>query len=65
MGFRLVEMDISTNPKPTLYRNLYKNTGPEMPLYAHYWEQEYIISFYIFLLIGNMSLFLFRYYNGM
>ena len=28
VGFGLVEMDISTNPKPTIYRNLYENTGP-------------------------------------
>ena len=27
-GFGLVEMAISTNPKPTIYRNLYQNTGP-------------------------------------
>ena len=25
-GFALVEMAISTNPKPTIYRNLYENT---------------------------------------
>ena len=29
VGFWLVEMAISTNQKPTIYRNLYKNTGPE------------------------------------
>ena len=28
VGFWLVEMAISTNQKPTIYRNLYKNTGP-------------------------------------
>ena len=28
VGFGLVEMAISTNPKPTMYRNLYENTGP-------------------------------------
>ena len=28
VGFWLVEMAISTNQKPTLYRNLYENTGP-------------------------------------
>ena len=27
VGFGLVEMAISTNPKPTIYRNLYKNTA--------------------------------------
>ena len=31
VGFRLVEMDISTNPKPTIYRHLYENTGPAGP----------------------------------
>ena len=29
VGFWLVEMAISTNQKPTIYRNLYKNTGPD------------------------------------
>ena len=28
VGFRLVEMAISTNQKPTIYRNLDENTGP-------------------------------------
>ena len=28
VGFGLVEMAISTNPKPTIYRNFYENTGP-------------------------------------
>ena len=27
VGFWLVEMAISTNQKPTIYRNLYENTG--------------------------------------
>ena len=29
VGFWLVEMAISTNQKPTIYRNLYENTAPE------------------------------------
>ena len=29
VGFWLVEMAISTNQKPTIYRNLYENTGPK------------------------------------
>ena len=29
VGFGLVEMAISTNPKPTIYRNLYENTRPD------------------------------------
>ena len=28
VGFWLVEMAISTNQKPKIYRNLYENTGP-------------------------------------
>ena len=28
VGFGLVEMAISTNPKPTTYRNLFENTDP-------------------------------------
>ena len=30
VGFWLVEMAISTNQKPTIYLNLYKNTGPDL-----------------------------------
>ena len=30
VGFWLVEMTISTNQKPTIYRNLYENTGPAL-----------------------------------
>ena len=30
VGFWLVEMTISTNPKATIYRNLYENTSPGM-----------------------------------
>ena len=29
VGLRLVEMNISTNPKPVIYRNLYENAGPD------------------------------------
>ena len=29
VGFWLAEMAISTNQKPTIYRNLYENTGPD------------------------------------
>ena len=29
VGFWLVEMAISTNQKPTIYRNLYENSGPD------------------------------------
>ena len=29
VGFWLVEMAISTNRKPTIYRNLYENTAPD------------------------------------
>ena len=28
VSFRLVKMAISTNQKPTVYRNMYENTGP-------------------------------------
>ena len=30
VGFWLVEMAISTNQKPTIYRNLYENMGPDL-----------------------------------
>ena len=30
VGLGLVEMVISTNPKPTIYGNLYENTGPDI-----------------------------------
>ena len=32
VGFGLVDMAISTNPKHTIYRNLYENTGPGVDL---------------------------------
>ena len=32
VGFWLVEIAISTNQKPTIYRNLYENTGPGQDL---------------------------------
>ena len=32
VGFGLVEMAISTNPKPTIYRNLHENTRPDFRL---------------------------------
>ena len=37
VGFLLVEMAISTNQKPTIYRNLYENTapGPRAPKNVH------------------------------
>ena len=28
VGFRLFKMAISTNPKPSIYHNLYEDTGP-------------------------------------
>ena len=31
----LVEMAISTNEKPTIYRNLYENTDPGLVLWNH------------------------------
>ena len=33
VGFWLVEMAISTNQKPTIYRNLYENTAPGPVVY--------------------------------
>ena len=35
-------MAISTNEKPTIYRNLYENTGPDLLMK---WEQYEIIVF--------------------
>ena len=29
-SYKLVEMAIPTNPKPTIYRNVYVNTGPQV-----------------------------------
>ena len=34
-GFWLVEMTILTNQKPTIYRNLYENTGPVAYCLSH------------------------------
>ena len=30
VGFWLIETAVSTNQKPTMYRNLYENTGPDI-----------------------------------
>ena len=30
VGFGLVDMAITTSPKPTIYRNLYENSGPSV-----------------------------------
>ena len=35
VGFWLVEMAISTNQKPTIYRNLYENTDPGLQQQQH------------------------------
>ena len=37
VGFKLVVMGISTNLKPTIYRNLYEKTGPDR-------QTEYLIE---------------------
>ena len=41
-GFGLVEMAISTNPKPTIYRNLYENTGPGDEQENALWKIAYL-----------------------
>ena len=38
VGFELVEMAISTNPKPTIYRNLYENTGPAFRRHLSFYD---------------------------
>ena len=43
VGFWLVEMAISTNQKPTIYRNLYENTGPD----TYSLEWTVLITLYI------------------
>ena len=40
IGFWLVDITISTDPKPTIYRNLYENTGPESLLVNVYRTSE-------------------------
>ena len=34
---RSAEMAISTNPKPTIYRNLYENAGPGVKVWHAMW----------------------------
>ena len=36
VGFGLIEMAISTNPKPAIYRNLYVNAGPGLPVLSNH-----------------------------
>ena len=62
-GFGLFEMSISTNPKPTIYRNLYENTGPEMHLLilelsGMYGPKKIHAIFLLFYLIARIMLFL-------
>ena len=38
----LVEMAISTDPKPTIYRNFYEKTGPDPWLMAYKNEMKWI-----------------------
>ena len=40
VGFWLVEMAISTNQKPTIYRNLYENTAPDSYTIKHYYKTK-------------------------
>ena len=49
VGFGLVEMAISSNPKPTIYRNLYKNTGAVCKLHPcnGVWNQ---LAYYLYML---------------
>ena len=52
VGFWLVEMVISTNQNPTIYRNLYENTGPGTSLWplqflCKLWEPKGFFQFEI------------------
>ena len=47
VGFWLVEMAISTNQKPTIYRNLYENTGPDAYVFATNFNSQLNVSGYI------------------
>ena len=40
VGFGLVEMAISTNQKPTIYRNLYENTGPGLISFTSLYREQ-------------------------
>ena len=46
VGFWLVEMAISTNQKPTIYRNLYENTAPVLHLYIYMHASVNMATFY-------------------
>ena len=45
VGFWLVEMAISTNQEPSIYRNLYENTGPVFAKNTIYWEYNEAVLF--------------------
>ena len=46
VGFGLVEMAISTNQKPMIYRNLYENTGAGyVYLHMYYYTAGYVIFY--------------------
>ena len=44
-GFGLVEMTIPTNPKPTIYRNLYEKTGAALDTCACWWGRCWCLHF--------------------
>ena len=48
VGFGLVEMAISTNPKPTIYRNLYENTDTESTDMTEQWAVQIHITELLF-----------------
>ena len=53
VGFWLVEMAISTNQKPTIYRNLYENMDPELDNLKEEWfsKKKYVIRSWHFILV--------------
>ena len=57
VGFGLVEMAISTNPKPTISRKLYENMGPETEAAQSLCFAPLIFKPFVFIetLYGNMQ----------
>ena len=46
LGFWLVEMVISTNQKPTIFRNLNENTGVNLSVRSgfHHWNYLFLVA---------------------
>ena len=55
VGFGLVEMAISTKPKPTIYHNLYENTSKHKKI-SNMFKKSYMKMFYNIKMLGQQKI---------